>query len=344
MKEANWKNIWAGDWNLLDCSDWGEHYLSTLKVNNRPFLDTVAFVIKNGKSSCWVDSAKLQKSAEKLVQIYSSKKKIQHLSELLKFRVDLAMRVMATKGGINQKVYNSYRQSIRDYYVPHFYIKYIVDSLPEKKRAEFLPILQKARVYAESVFAETLKFDRKLAKVLSNKTRIKPELLLCLTKDELNHFFESGKLPKILELRKRHTFSVLMIQSDKTYKIYTGRKAKQQESKLFNVKGQGILRGQSAYPGIAKGRAWIIYDPKRAKGFTKGNILVTGMTRPEFLPLMHKAAAFVTDAGGILSHAAITARELKKPCVIGTQIATRVLKDGAIVEVDANKGIVKILS
>ena len=56
---------------------------------------------------------------------------------------------------------------------------------------------------------------------------------------------------------------------------------------------------------------------------------------------MHKAAAFVTDAGGILSHAAITAREMKKPCVIGTQIATKVFKDGDFIEVDANKGIVR---
>ena len=88
-------------------------------------------------------------------------------------------------------------------------------------------------------------------------------------------------------------------------------------------------------------RVKIIFDPFKANNFTNGDILVTGMTRPEFLPLMHKAGAFVTDAGGILSHAAITARELKKPCVIGTQIATKILKDGDLVEVDANKGIVK---
>mgnify|MGYP001564748046 CR=1 FL=1 len=56
---------------------------------------------------------------------------------------------------------------------------------------------------------------------------------------------------------------------------------------------------------------------------------------------MRKAAAFVTDEGGILCHAAIVARELKKPCIIGTKIATRVFKDGDMVEVDATKGIVR---
>ena len=67
------------------------------------------------------------------------------------------------------------------------------------------------------------------------------------------------------------------------------------------------------------------------------------MTRPLFLPLIIKSSAFITDAGGTLSHAAITARELRKPCIVGTKIATRVLKDGDLVEVDANEGVVRIL-
>jgi pyruvate,water dikinase len=67
------------------------------------------------------------------------------------------------------------------------------------------------------------------------------------------------------------------------------------------------------------------------------------MTRPEFVPLMKKAIAIVTDEGGITCHAAIVSRELKKPCIIGTKVATQVLKDGDMVEVDANSGIVRIL-
>ena len=67
------------------------------------------------------------------------------------------------------------------------------------------------------------------------------------------------------------------------------------------------------------------------------------MTRPEYLPLMEKAAAFITDAGGVLSHAAIVAREMKKPCIIGTKIATKILKDGDLVEVDAERGTIRKL-
>jgi len=67
------------------------------------------------------------------------------------------------------------------------------------------------------------------------------------------------------------------------------------------------------------------------------------MTTPELIGGMRKASAFVTDEGGIISHAAIIAREMKKPCIIGTKIATKVLKDGDLVEVDADRGVVRIL-
>lgn len=77
--------------------------------------------------------------------------------------------------------------------------------------------------------------------------------------------------------------------------------------------------------------------------FQEGEILVSPMTIPDFLPAMKKAAAFVTDEGGILCHAAIVARELNKPCVVGTKFATQVLKDGDLITVDATNGIITLL-
>ena len=67
------------------------------------------------------------------------------------------------------------------------------------------------------------------------------------------------------------------------------------------------------------------------------------MTRPEYLPAMKKAAGFITDEGGITCHAAIVAREMRKPCVIGTKNATKVIKDGDLVEVKASHGQIIIL-
>ncbi|MEK7083758.1 MAG: PEP-utilizing enzyme, partial [Patescibacteria group bacterium] len=82
-------------------------------------------------------------------------------------------------------------------------------------------------------------------------------------------------------------------------------------------------------------------SPKEQREVQQGDILVTSMTTPDFLPAMERAAAFVTDEGGITCHAAIIAREMKKPCIIGTKTATKQLKNGDMIEVDAIQGIVK---
>ncbi len=104
------------------------------------------------------------------------------------------------------------------------------------------------------------------------------------------------------------------------------------------------LSGTPAFRAIATGRVRIVEaDTVAQSRFNDGDILVTDNTDVRFLPFMKQAAAIVTNRGGILSHAAIVSRELRIPCIIGTKIATRVLKDGDEVEVDAEKGIVKIL-
>ena len=81
---------------------------------------------------------------------------------------------------------------------------------------------------------------------------------------------------------------------------------------------------------------------KTERSFKKGDIIITPMTTPDMMLALNLASAIVTDEGGVTCHAAIISRELKKPCVIGTKIATKYIKDGDMVEVDADNGIVKI--
>lgn len=101
------------------------------------------------------------------------------------------------------------------------------------------------------------------------------------------------------------------------------------------------LKGMTAHSGIVRGKAKIVMSPREGSKVMDGDILVATMSTPDFLPAMMRAAAFVTDIGGITSHAAIVSREMGKPCVIGTKIATKVLKDGDFIEVDATKGVVR---
>lgn len=108
-------------------------------------------------------------------------------------------------------------------------------------------------------------------------------------------------------------------------------------------KGMNFVKGQVVFKGFAKGKVKILRRRDQVHTIEKGDVIVSPMTTPDFLPAMEKAAAFVTDEGGITCHAAIVAREMQKPCIIGTKIATKVLKDGDLVEVDADKGIVTII-
>ncbi len=98
------------------------------------------------------------------------------------------------------------------------------------------------------------------------------------------------------------------------------------------------VSGQPACRGSAQGQARIVLSQSDFNKFQDGDVLVTSMTRPEFLPLMKKAVAIVTDEGGITCHAAIVSRELGIPCVIGTKVATKVFKDGDVLKIDAHKG------
>ncbi len=116
------------------------------------------------------------------------------------------------------------------------------------------------------------------------------------------------------------------------------------ETELNNVDTQvKEIKGNSASKGFVKGKVRIVFDATKDVEFEEGDILVTSMTRPEFVPLMKKAGGIITNEGGITCHAAIVSRELKKPCVIGTKIATQVLKNGMEIELDANIGIIKII-
>lgn len=103
------------------------------------------------------------------------------------------------------------------------------------------------------------------------------------------------------------------------------------------------IKGISTYKEISKGKVVVIRTPKEYGKVKKGDILVIPMTRPDIVPYLRHIKGIVTDEGGLLCHAAIISRELKIPCIVGTKIATQALKDGDFVEVDADKGIVRII-
>ncbi len=105
--------------------------------------------------------------------------------------------------------------------------------------------------------------------------------------------------------------------------------------------GEVLVRGLGAAPGAGSGHVRIVRELADAEKFSEGEILVTHMTAPDWVPLMRRAAAIVTDSGGMTCHAAIVSRELGIPCVVGTAEATEKLRDGELVTVDAAQGVVR---
>ncbi|MGW6930801.1 PEP/pyruvate-binding domain-containing protein [Lentzea sp. NPDC054927] len=102
-----------------------------------------------------------------------------------------------------------------------------------------------------------------------------------------------------------------------------------------------LVAGLAASPGIASGRVRVLRSPDEGNRLRDGEVLVAEMTNPDWVPTMRRASAVVTDGGGITCHAAIVARELRVPCVVGTGSATTVLKEGQLVTVDGSTGDVR---
>ena len=153
------------------------------------------------------------------------------------------------------------------------------------------------------------------------------------------------KFPKRRELRERMNGSACVATRDEII-FATGKKVARIRQIMFGRKKFVEIddfRGLTASPGKATGRVKVIKSSTEIGKVKVGDILEAVMTRPDYVVAMKKAAAIVTNEGGITSHAAIISRELGIPCIIGTKIATEVLRDGDLVEVNANHGVVRML-
>ncbi len=113
---------------------------------------------------------------------------------------------------------------------------------------------------------------------------------------------------------------------------------KEQEAPKQDILKDEILSGLSASPGIGSGSVKIVHDITDISKIQKGNVLVARMTNPDYVAAMERASAIVTDEGGTTCHAAIVSREMGVPCVVGTEKATQVLKEGQEITVDGTKG------
>ncbi len=163
---------------------------------------------------------------------------------------------------------------------------------------------------------------------------------------EIDELLLKGEKVNEALIKERKKWRLIVLR-DGNIDIYSGEEAKIKGNTLLVdeiSKDQTELKGVLAYPGKVKGRAKVLTSYKDLNKIEEGDIMITHDTTTELTSAIKKSAAIVADQGTILSHTSIVAREFKIPCLIQTKIATKVFKDGDLVEVDANKGIVRKLN
>ena len=187
-----------------------------------------------------------------------------------------------------------------------------------------------------------------LLREISQRVKLFWPKIMFLTPEEINMLIkttDSSYWEKEIE-KRMNAYFVYWSDGDNVNAPYiiNGDNAKKYINFILRVNDDvKKIVGTPAYYGKVKGRCRVVMGVSENMVFKKGEILITDQTTPEFVPIMKLAKAIVTNVGGITAHAAIVSREMKIPCIIGTKIATKVLKDGDLVEVDANNGVVKIL-
>ena len=211
-------------------------------------------------------------------------------------------------------------------------------------------------VVKEYVFLRTYRTDKlneanyhlmPLLHEAAKRLNIPYDDLLYLTLPEVVESLQKNSISSSINIAQRKKSWALFREGEEVV-VFQGEKEVEEFGKQQGFAGQDFskireVKGNKAFGGKVTGTAKVILSPAEVGKVQKGDILIAVMTFPSFIVAMEKAAAFVTDEGGILCHAAIVAREMKKPCVIATKIATKVFKDGDLVEVDADKGVVKKL-
>ena len=177
----------------------------------------------------------------------------------------------------------------------------------------------------------------------SRRTGLAFDEVACTIPPETADFFMRRKFDRA-ELSKRRDGCLvaslpsgsIVVSGDSAQKLY--------DAFLKEKTGEATeLRGATASIGKATGVVKVVQKTHDLAKFAQGDVLVASMTRPEYVVAMKKASAIVTDEGGVTCHAAVVSRELGIPCVIGTKVATKTLKDGDLVEVNATDGVVQIL-
>ncbi|KKR44113.1 MAG: putative phosphoenolpyruvate synthase [Candidatus Moranbacteria bacterium GW2011_GWC1_45_18] len=216
-----------------------------------------------------------------------------------------------------------------------------------EKISIWLEFLDKYAYYHEARKEMQVKTNHALYLIMlemSRRLKIDEEDLNWLWGNEVFEALQKGKFNR-KEIIKGKQATLTLIDGN-GLKVFRGKAAvKKFRSEIKeNIENGNEVKGFGAMPGKVTGTAKVCNGLEDAlRKIKRRDVLICGMTTPDYIAVMKKAAAIITDEGGLTCHAAIVSRELKIPCIVGTKIATKIFEDNDIVEVDATKGVAKII-
>jgi phosphohistidine swiveling domain-containing protein len=293
-----------------------------------------------------------------IIEVYRGKKEydgfIKNLEKFCLEKPDLLMHYYDELEQLDKKIQEFSRREVKnkeelkvlikeiggmfDYYATMYLIKTYSNYVLTGEVIEKQPELVKR---AKSLVSRAEWFDmaKSLWKKASSILGLPEKTIRMLTLGEMLAYIDAGVVDSELAEKRFNGF----LWDIKTDKWYYGTDADEYIKQIDTEPeiSQDIVKGVVANKGKATGEVVIVLGTVDFHKIKKGCILVAHMTAPWYTPHIPKVKAIVTDEGGIGTHAAVKSREFGIPCIIGTKIATKVLKDGDMVEVDAEKGIVR---
>ena len=322
MKKINFEKGFTRDFSIITESSW---FSAINEIGNNPFNPINVYYINDGVIEVWECQESIDWILKKVKDIFfNNPKKIEDIT--ISYLKKIELMKQSIPGDI--KIIDLFSSIVKDF--AWIYYVAINDGCNGKLKETCIELRDKEYIFDNA--------DYSVRKAL---LKLHPHLKGVETGITSEEIFNPPSLDELKKRQEKFVYIPGEIKAIITLEEFQ-KKRLDWSFNIINVDNVKEFSGQLAFPGEVKGRCRIVKRKNQINEFQDGEILVSPMTTPNFLSIMKKASAIITDEGGMLCHAAILSRELKIPCVIGTKIATQILKTGDIISVNSKAIIKKI--
>ncbi len=332
--------IYLLDASLILASDTQELKAFVGEPHSRIFI-----IIEDGQGSFYVPSAEVEKQTKRLIKDCRSVEKIikRYPDSYRAVRLSVRKALQGMKNGnYNYGLVKDFFDRYRGSFIPYRVVTRVAgysDALSSRAADS----IGRMRLIFKKDWTELRKDLGTMLGMIAGRFKVPLSALESLTYEELLSCLRAGDFRRAVRIQKGRARPLVLYKTKRSWQVWAGLKMKSFVAKAVRVPDTDTVRelaGRGACAGKVRGVVRVALRPERVPRGERF-VLVTSMTTPDFVPMLRNALAIVTDEGGLTCHAAIISRELKIPCIIGTKMATRVLKSGDVVEVDAYQGIVR---